>query len=185
MFTHASWILYKSMDNVDGKANMPWEHSIKELENTYTCIERDEHGQVCSGQMKVVEYKKNVWIFDIGDGHTLEIRDRPIQATNDPLNHVTSRPAYVKDDLTLQAFTNTDLADEFAYGPVTTLARHGKFNAVILNLFLLGGSGTPSFVFAVPRLHVESISALHIADPCPKVDLLNRKSTRSVDSISS
>jgi len=158
------------MDNVDGKATMPWEHSIKELGNTYTCIERDEHGRVCSGQMKVVNYKKNMWIFDIGDRHTLEIRDRPTQETKGQLSHVTSRPAYVKDDLTLQAFTNTDLADEFAYGPVTTLARDGKFNAATLNLLLLGGSETPAIVFAVPRLHVESISALHTVDPCPKAD---------------
>jgi len=156
------------MDNMDGIANMQWEHSIKELGNTYTCIERDEHGLVCSGQMKVVNYKKNMWIFDIGDRHTLEIQDRPTMATKDKVNHVTSRPAYVKDDLTLQTFTDTDLADQFAYGPVITLARDGKFNAVTLNVFLLGGADTTAIVFAVPRLHVESISALHTVDPCPR-----------------
>jgi len=138
---------------MDGIANMPWEYSIKELGNTYTCTERDEHGLVCSGQMKVVKYKENMWIFDIGDRHTLEIRDRPTKETKAQPNDVTSCPAYFKDDLTLQAFTDTDLANNFACGPVTTLARDGKFNAVTLNLFLLGGSATTAIVFAVPRLH--------------------------------
>ena len=172
MFTDASWILYIYVNNMDGIANMPWEHSIKELGNTYTCTERDEHGLVCRGQMKVVKYK-NMWLFDIGDGHTLDILDRPTQETNGQLNHVTSRPAYVNGNLTLQIFEDTDTDSEskqFAYGPVTTLDRHGKFNAVCFNLFLLGDSNTNTVVFAVPREHLKNISALHTADVCVDYD---------------
>ena len=158
------------MNNRYARTNMPWEHAIKEFGNTYTCIERDERGLVCNGEMKVVKYK-NMWIFDIGYDHTLDILDRPTHDIKGQMNHVESYPAYVKDDLTLQTFEDTDPgSNQFAYGPVTTLERHGKFNAVFLNPFVLGGSDTTPIVFAVPRLHVKHISALYTVNPCGSAD---------------
>jgi len=158
------------MDNRYARTNMPWEHAIKEFGNTYTRIERDERELVCNGEMKVVKYK-NMWIFEIGGDHTLDILDRPTNDIKGQMNHVASYPAYVKDDLTLQTFEDTDPeSNQFAYGPVTTLERHGKFNAVFLNLLLLSGSDTTPIVFAVPRLRVKHILALHTADPCGSAD---------------
>jgi len=63
--------------------------------------------------MEVVKYKKNMWIFDIGDRETLEKRDRPVKDFKGQLDDVTSRPAYVQDDLTLQASTDAGLDIQF------------------------------------------------------------------------
>jgi len=146
--------------------NMSWELPIREFKNTYTCTVLDQHGRIVPEEIKVTNYKKNMWLFDIAEGHVLDIEVRKTNRMSDHINDITATPTVVGDDLTYEIFYD-DSKDDCTFGRVATLKKHGQYNAISLQRFLLGGKEPTPTIFALPRLHFEQISALNPPDANP------------------
>ena len=161
---------------------MTWSIDIRRFKNTYTCVELDRNGVVVDGELKVVKYKKNMWIFDIADGHTLDIHVSPTNgatSSGDAINLVTTSPTYVKDDLTFEMFSlglNDRRFCQYSFGSAATLMRGEKYNAVSFLKYDYDSGGSAPVVFVVPRLHVENIPALMADSDCGTMKPWNQNS---------
>jgi len=167
-------LLYKQSVALEarGERKMSCSVDIPEFLQTYTFIELDRNGvQMHSGEIKIKRYKRHMWIFDIGDGHTLGIYVSPMSISNSTRNFVADSPTYVRDDLTFKVFQHEKYDRRYLsnpFGHVATIQRNTKYNAVSLHpMYEQNEDHSKShIVFAVPRLHIENIAALTAPLPC-------------------
>jgi len=113
-----------------------------------------------------------MWIFDIADGHTLEIYVFPMSSSDEKANFIGDIPTYVKDDLTFQVFQHESYDRRYltnSFGLITSIQRGTKYNAISLHPMYEEDlrESNMLIVFAVPRLHVENIPALIANTPEP------------------
>lgn len=151
---------------------MSWSIDIVRFKNTYTCIELDSDGIPIPGvDMTVIRFNKNMWIFDIADGHVLEIYVSPTTPSEGAVNYIIECPTYVKDDLTYQIFRSDidrSLCCQFSFGRITSIRRGGKYNAISCFAFSEHNSreSSPPVIFVVPCLHSHDIPALIQTSDC-------------------